>query len=106
MSVWLTIAAMGAVTYAVRLSVLVFVSHASLPGAFREALRFVLPAVLAAIILPALLYVGDDESLRVSVWNDRLVAALIATAVAYAARNVWTTVTTGMVVLWLLQSAG
>ena len=36
MTLWLTVAGMGAVTYAIRLSVLVFVSHAALPAAARD----------------------------------------------------------------------
>ena len=103
MSLWLTVFGMGAVTYGIRLSLLVFVSHTSLPRAARDALRFVLPAVLVAIILPAALYVGDEQSLSVSVGNERLVAVLLAAAVALLSKNVWLTVSTGMAALWLLQ---
>lgn len=103
MTLWLTVFGMGAVTYGIRLSLLVFVSHTSLPRAARDALRFVLPAVLVAIILPAALYVGDEQSLSVSLGNERLVAVLLAAAVALLSKNVWLTVSTGMAALWLLQ---
>ncbi len=105
MNLWLTVLAMGVVTYAIRLSLLVFVSHTLLPQAARGALRYVMPAVLLAIILPAVLYVGDDESLSISLGNERLLAAAFAAAVAWLTRNVWLTVATGMPALWLLQWA-
>ena len=105
MTLWLTVAGMGAVTYAIRLSVLVFVSHAALPAAARDALRFLMPAVLLAIILPAVLYVGENQTFDLSIGNQRLVAACIAAGVAWGAKNVWLTVSTGMAALWLLQWA-
>jgi branched-subunit amino acid transport protein len=96
---------MGAATYAIRLSLLVFVSHTSLPPAARDALRFVMPAVLLAIIMPAVLYVGDDESFELALGNERLVAAAFGAAIAWLTKNVWLTVTAGMGALWLLQWA-
>lgn len=104
MNLWLAVALMGAGTYAIRLSMLVFVNHERLPVAVRDALEFVMPAVLLAIILPAVLYVGDDASFELSIQNERLVAALIAGIVAWAAKNVWLTVGIGMGALWLLQA--
>ncbi len=103
MTLWLTVVGMGVVTYAIRLSVLVFVSHDTLPAAARDALRFLMPAVLMAIILPAVLYVGENQTFDLSIGNQRLVAAGIAAAVAWGAKNVWLTVSTGMAALWLLQ---
>ena len=105
MNLWLTVVGMGLVTYAIRLSVLVFVSHTHLPGAARDALRFVKPAVLFAIILPAVLYVGDDQSFELTLGNQRFVAACFAAAIAWFTKSVWLTVATGMAALWLLQWA-
>jgi branched-subunit amino acid transport protein len=105
MSLWLTVLGMGIVTYGIRLSLFVFVSHTSLPRAARDALRFAMPAVLFAIILPAVLYVGEDQSFDLSLTNERLLAAAFAASVAWLSRNVWLTVVTGMAVLWLLQWA-
>jgi branched-subunit amino acid transport protein len=104
-NLWLTIVGMGLVTYAIRLSVLVFVSHTHLPSAARDALRFVMPAVLFAIILPAVLYVGEDRSFDLALGNQRLMAASFAAAIAWFTKSVWLTVMTGMVALWLLQWA-
>ena len=106
MNLWLALALMGAGTYAIRLSMLVFVSHERLPAGVRDTLEFVMPAVLMAIILPAVLYVGDDAAFDFSIGNERLLAALIAGAIAWLAKNVWLTVGVGMGALWLLQWAG
>ena len=56
MRLWLIVVAAGIGTYGIRMSVLVFVHHSALPRPARNALRFVTPAVLAAIILPAVVY--------------------------------------------------
>jgi branched-subunit amino acid transport protein len=104
-NLWLIVLGMGIVTYGVRLSMLVFVSHTALPHAARDALRFVTPAVLAAIILPEVLY-PEGASLDAGPGNERLVAAMAAAAVAWITRNVWLTIAVGMGSLWLLQWAG
>jgi len=106
MRLWLIVLAMGAATYAIRLSVFVFVHHSALPRTARDALRFVTPAVLAAIVAPAVLYAGSARALDAGPGNERLVAGLLAAAVAWFAKNVWLTITTGMAALWLLQWAG
>ncbi len=95
---------MGVGTYAIRLSMLVFVSHQRLPEAIRDALQYVMPAVLLAIILPAVLYTGDEASFELSIQDEGVVAGLIAGAVAWLGRNVWLTVGVGMGALWVLQA--
>ena len=103
MTLWVMVLLMGAGTYAIRLSLLVFVDHRALPPAARDALRFVTPAVLAAIILPAVAYRGGDGAFEVGFGNERVVAALVAAAVAWPTRSAWPTIAAGMVVLWALQ---
>ncbi len=102
MRVWLIIIAAGVVTYGIRLSMLALVHHSTLPRTARDALRFVTPAVLCAIILPAVLFVGSDQ--HFSVANERVAAGLIAAAIAYLAKNVWLTIGAGMAALWVLQA--
>jgi branched-subunit amino acid transport protein len=104
MRLWLIVAACGVGTYGIRLSMLMFVRPSSLPPLARDALRFVTPAVLAAIIAPAVLYVGKDQHLSLGIGNNRLIAALVAAGVAVAAKNVWLTIGCGMAALWTLQS--
>lgn len=105
MNLWLIVIAMGAVTYAIRLSMLVFVHHSALPPVARNALRYVTPAVLTAIILPAVLYAGAAGGFDAGPGNARLVAALLAALVARLTGNVWLTIGIGMCALWALEAA-
>lgn len=104
MNVWLIIALAGAGTFAIRLSMLVFVRPSAVPSLVRDAVRYVSPAVLAAIILPAVLYPNGGDDLRFSLDNERIPAALLATIVAWWTRNVWLTIGLGMAALWLLKA--
>jgi branched-subunit amino acid transport protein len=105
MRLWVIVIAMGVVTYGTRLSMLVFVHPSSLPRAARDALRFVTPAVLAAIVLPAVVYTHGGGHFDATPGNERLVAALFAAAVAYGTKSVWATIAVGMTALWLLDWA-
>jgi branched-subunit amino acid transport protein len=104
MSAWLIVIAMGLATYAIRLSMLVFVHHSALPPLARDALRYVTPAVLAAIIAPAVLYVGDASRFDAGPGNERLLAAIFAAAVARLTSNVWLTIGAGMCALWAISA--
>ena len=104
MNIWLIILLAGAGTFAIRLSMLVFVHHSALPPVVREAVRFVSPAVLAAIILPAVLYPNAGDDLRFSLDNERIFAAVIAALIAWWTRNVWLTIGLGMAALWAMKA--
>ena len=105
MNPWLTIAVAGAGTFAIRLSWLALARPGAIPRAAREALRFVMPAVLAAIIAPAVLYAGDDADISVDVaGNERILAAVVSALVAWATRSIWLTIGTGMAALWALKA--
>ena len=89
---------MALVTFGVRYSVLVLVGRMPLPQPIVRALRFVPPAVLTAIIVPAVLLPhGDQIDLRLN--NEYLVAAVIAALVAWRSRNVLLTIVIGMLAL-------
>ena len=103
MTLWLIVIGMGAATYAIRLSFLVFLHHGALPGPFRESLRFVAPAVLTAILVPAVLFVGENDEF-VLADNERLPAALAAAVVAWLTKSVWLTIAVGMAALWLAKA--
>ena len=101
MSVWITILAVGAVTFLLRASFIVFADPHRFPPLFRHALQFVPPSVLPAIVAPGLLLRGD--TLDLSLANPRWIAGLVAIAVAARTRSTLATVLAGMGVLWLLQ---
>jgi branched-subunit amino acid transport protein len=92
----------GVLTYLTRLSFIALIPHQSLPQIFRSGLRFVPPAVLAAIILPALLLPAD--SLDFSTENHRLLAGVVAIFVGWRSRNIWLTIAAGMLTLWILNA--
>ncbi len=111
MTLWLAIVAAGALTFGVRLLSLAYLPPGALPPVARDALGFVLPAVLSAIVVPAVLFLGDDKAFTLPPDNARVVAALVAACVAWLARRrlqtgrqVWLTIAAGMATLWTLQA--
>ena len=102
MNLWLIIIGMGAITYAIRLSMIVMSGQIQLGDHLQRALRYVPPAVLSAIILPEM--VQPSGTLDVSLGNERLLAGLIAIVVAWYTKNMIWTVAVGMIALWILQA--
>lgn len=96
----LLIAGMTLVTFGVRYPVLVLVGKVPLPPAVLRALKFVPPAVLTAIIAPAVLFPRSAQ-LELGIANEYLVAAIIAALVAWRTRNVLLTILIGMPALLL-----
>ena len=101
MSLWLIIILGGILTFAIRLSFILFWGRLNIPDWLQRALRFVPPAVLTAIIFPELLIRNDV--LDLSLTNPRLVAGAVAILVGLKTRNMILTILVGMAVLWLLQ---
>jgi len=99
---WLTIIGMGVVTFAVRLLPILLLERIEMPPLLLRALRYVPPAVLSAIIFPELLL--RQGTLDLSPANLRLIAGVVAAAVAWRTRNVLLTIGVGMAALWVLQA--
>lgn len=103
MTLWLTVIVMGLVTFAIRLAPILALERFPIPQRVSQALRFVPPAVLSAIIFPAL-FRPEDGPLDISPGNLRLLAGLLAILVAWRTRNVLLTIAAGMGALWILQA--
>jgi branched-subunit amino acid transport protein len=103
MSTWLAILGVGAVTFLLRAAFIVFIDPQRFPARFRQALAFVPPAVLAAIVAPGLLVAQGTIDLTPG--NPRWLAGLVAIAVAWRVRSVLAAIVSGMGTLWLLQWA-
>ena len=103
MSTWLAIAGVTLSVYLLRASFILFADPHRFPRRFRQALQFVPPAVLAAIVLPGLLLWQGAFDMTLA--NPRWLAGAIAIAVAVASRNAFATIGSGMLSLWLLQWA-
>ena len=96
MKIWIVIVAVSLVTFALRASFVLFADPHRFPQAFRRALAYVPPAVLAAIIAPGLLMPIDIA---------RCIAGLVAFVVAARLRHPLAAIVVGMPVLWLAQWA-
>jgi branched-subunit amino acid transport protein len=94
MNEFLMILGMALVTFAVRYPVLVLVTKIPLPDRVFRALRYVPPAVLAAIIVPSVLM--PDGSIDVSPTNSYLVAGIISALIAWRSKNLLLTIVLGM----------
>jgi branched-subunit amino acid transport protein len=101
---WLIILAVSAITFLLRASFIMFADPHRFPHAFRQALTFVPPAVLAAIVAPGLLM--RDGILDLSLSNERIFAGLAAIVATIFVRNAMAAIAAGMATLWLLQWMG
>jgi branched-subunit amino acid transport protein len=104
MTTWLIILCMGAVTYAIRLSLIAAIGRIEAPPLVQRGLRFVPPAVLSAIIFPEVL--APSGALDLSLGNLRLLAGILAALVAWRTKNVLLTIAVGMAALWVLMAVG
>ena len=96
--------AIGIGTYLVRLSFIGVVGDRVMPDWALVPLRFVAPAVLAALIAPAVLL--SDGALDLAPGsNPRAIAALVALLLAWKTRSVPVVIAAGMVTVWALQAA-
>ncbi|HEY5720487.1 MAG TPA: AzlD domain-containing protein [Gammaproteobacteria bacterium] len=101
-TLWLTLLGAGLGTWLLRLSFIETWRWFAVPAWLERALRYVPAAVMAALVAPALLRNGG--ALDLSLDNLRLLAGLLAAAVAWFSRNVLLTLAAGMGALWLLQA--
>lgn len=99
-ALWATFAAMGAITLALRASFLLLGDRLALPPLARRALVYVPPAVLAALVTPALFEPSGVAALGPV--DVRLLAGAAAVAVAWRTKSVLATLGTGMGALWTL----
>lgn len=97
----LSMIACGLVTFLIRLSFIAGGRWLPDNPRFQALLRYVPPAVLAALIAPEVLI--RDGAFAAAPDNPRLWAALAAIAVALLSRNVLATIVAGMLTLWGVQ---
>ena len=100
-AVWGVVVALGVATFGIRASfVYLFGRIDEVPDRVTNALRFVPPAVFAALVAPAIL---TPEGTVAIVGNERLVAGVVAGAVAWYLDDILATIVVGMAALWLLR---
>ena len=115
LAIWLLIFAVGAITYAARLSFIALFARRDMPSLLAEALKHVPTAMVTAIVLPAVVFMPAGL-LRLDFGNPKLIAAVVAGAVAWWSKKreveggAWiqgsstvATIVVGMAVLWILR---
>ena len=104
MSLWLTLVAVGLITFLTRLSFIAAEGRYQPPVWFRRMLPFVPVAALTALVAPDLLLA--DGHLALELDNARLLAGIVAIGVAAIWRNTLLTIGVGFAALLLLQRIG
>jgi branched-subunit amino acid transport protein len=92
---------MAGVTYLLRSAFLLMPPEVQTPPLLRRALRYVPAAVLTAIWAPELVLSGD--AVDISIGNERLLAGLVAIAVAWRWRHTFATIVAGLAALHLFD---
>lgn len=95
----------GVGSYLLRLSFIGVLGTRPMPMWAQRPLKFVAPAVLAALVLPAVLLVDGQADISPT-GNPRFLAALVAGLVAWRLKNVAGVIIVGMGLLWILQAVG
>ncbi len=92
---------LGLVTYVPRWLPLHYLSRRSLPEWFVQWLELIPPAILSALLLPALILDGDHRHL--DLLRPELWVALPTLAFAWRTRSLGGTVVVGMLLFWLAE---
>jgi branched-subunit amino acid transport protein len=98
----LLVLGMMTVTFGVRYPVLAVAGRIQLPESVMTALKYVPPAVLTAIIVPAALMPDGGLDLRPD--NAYLIGAVVAVLVSWRTKNLLWTIIIGMAVFLIWHS--
>jgi branched-subunit amino acid transport protein len=100
--VWLAMAGMAAAAFFFRAAFFMVHERVRLAPWIMQALEYVPPAVMAALVLPELITFGPE-----AVFPDvRLLAGAVAFAAAWFSRNLLLTIAAGMAALWGFAALG
>lgn len=103
-TIWLVVLVAGAGTFAIRFSFLaVFERLGSVPPRLRRPLRYVPPAVFAALVVPALVFGGEGSGTG-TFTPLRVLAGAVAALVAWRTESVLWTIVSGMGALVVLEA--
>ncbi len=99
----LLIGGMAAITFLIRYAMFAASGRFGIPAFVTRSLRFVPPAVLSAIIVPAVL-MPRDRGLELGLESPELAGALVALLVGRLSGNFLAVIASGMGVFWLWQT--
>lgn len=94
---WLLILGLALTSFIPRASFIVLLARWPVPAPVQRALRYVPAAVFSAILVPEL--VLSAGAVHVGLDNPRLLAGVLAGAIAWRTRNTLITIVTGMLAL-------
>ena len=96
------IGAMAIVTFLIRYPLLAFSSRVTLPHWLAEALEYLPPAILTAIVVTEVLIPTGDEIL-LNYTNARLIGAIAAILIGWRTKNLLATIIGGMLAFLIWQ---
>lgn len=100
LELWFTLLLLALTAFALRYIPMALLERLELPPWLEKSLRYVPAATLAGLVFPSLLLPQGHFVL----WgNERLLAGLLAAAIAWRTRNVLLTFAVGLGALWVLQ---
>ncbi len=100
MTMWLVVIASGIATFAMRFVFIGLFGKIAVPPLLERGLRYIAPAVLAALTLPAVIAPGGT----LDPWNALIPAAIVGGLAAWATRSIGAAIVVGLPALWLLQT--
>ena len=99
MTMWIVVIVAGIATFAMRFVFIGLFGRIEVPPTLERGLRYIAPAVLAALTLPAVLAPGGTFD----PWNPFVPAAIIGGIAAWATKSIGAAIVVGLPALWLLQ---
>ena len=94
---WLLILGLALASFLPRASFILLFARWPVPALMQRALRYVPAAVFSAILVPGL--VLSEGSVHIGLDNPRLLAGILAGAIAWRTRNTLITIVAGMLAL-------
>lgn len=103
-TIWLIIGLAGLGTFALRLSFILLLGRLEeVPPTLEGILRFVPAAVLAALVVPSIIWLSASPTLGLTFEMEKVLAGGLAAVVAWRTENVLATIGVGMGALWVAQ---
>jgi branched-subunit amino acid transport protein len=102
LALWGLCVAVGVGTFAMRLCFIELHGRWRMPDLLSRALRYVPASVLAALVLPAVVYPNGQGAFMLD--NPQIPAAIVAAWVAWRTRSTVLTLVVGMAVLWGIKA--
>ena len=93
----------GAITYAMRAGLILALADAELPAWLLRALRYVAPAVLAALVVSL---IADPDAPQQGITFAEVAGLVVAAPVAWKTKNLIATLAAGMATFWLVLAVG